>query len=41
MEIFDIRESINQIIEIMQDKANLKNIDIKTKFIGPEYSDNF
>ena len=32
--MFDIKDSIDQVIELMKDKADLKNIKIETKFIG-------
>ena len=32
VEIFDIQESVDQIICIMKDKADMKNINISTKF---------
>ena len=34
IKIFNIRDSIDQVIEILQDKAQMKNIQIDTKFNG-------
>ena len=33
-QIFDIKDSVNKVIEIMRDKAEFKNISIQTEFIG-------
>ena len=34
--MFDIRESVEQVIELMKDKAIMKKIDIETEFLGFE-----
>lgn len=34
IQIFDVRDSVDQIIELMKDKAQMKNITIKTEFFG-------
>ena len=36
MEVFSIKAAINHVIEIVEDKANMKNIVLKTVFIGFE-----
>jgi len=37
--MFDIREAINEIIEIQEDKINMKAITLTTKFEG--FEDNY
>lgn len=34
IKVFDIEDAIDQIIEIVRDKLDMKNVDITTKFVG-------
>lgn len=40
IEIFDVKEAIDQVVNMLQDKAEMKQINIKTEFFGFEHQNN-